>query len=443
MLSLLSLVPMSQLNTCTDVKDLYTSSRCCDDPLDRLTRTYEEVEPFPEVTDSYIEDMLFRGNEFVIVNEMFTKSPITPTFARSLSLFDKHVVDIVKMDGFWNEMRLFPRSGYSYQVGDMSYKRVFGLRNWEEFMSWFKRRGELNQLVDLSLGGNGLGLILAGTLMEYDTPRNTFKVYSKNATQVEEWFKDKDRFPEFAELSPKTRTTLVNQLKFQNPSLTDEAAVATLTTQYASFNLESYTASFGSVPSPIEYLQPSFPATAIVEYHLGVSPSYTVTYFNKLSFRMQSAMFPSVTHHLTDASHTTRLHVSELTASAFKAVALELNMGSITFTGLNMPIGENGAYVFDGTRPPCVVYTTDTAAATAAMSSPDSFPTRAEFAERDPVYGTLFPNTYVSILQNALGLNAEQAGLAFDQFSFKLFTETFNLQGQQIQFADPSTRWAA
>jgi hypothetical protein len=367
---------------------------------------------------------------------------MTDTFVNTLSLFDEHVVDIAKTNGFWSDAKTSPKSGYFYKPGDMSYKRVFGIHSWEEYMTWYTMLGELNQLVDLSLGGDGLGITTQGTLLPYDAPKNTFKVYCKNATRVKEWFQDKDKFPDFDILSTKTQQTLVRFLKFQNPALSDEQATSILTSQYASYTAETYTAQAGGIPSPVEYIQHDYTGTAFVETHLTIKPSYTVTELNKLSFRLQSEKSELLSHYLTSEFHKTRLYLSDLTPDSFKNAALDLLMIGITFTGLNIAVGPDGNYG-DFPPQPVVVYTTDSVAATTAMTSPGSFPTRAELAERHPVYGVILGNAYLGLIKGAFNLSSiEAAGAAFDQMSYKQFTEFINLQGKaQIQLADPSTRW--
>ena len=440
--SLITLIS-SNLNTCDDVQEVYQTSKCCDavDEI-HLPTTYTPTVKFPVVDNSFIEEHLFQGSEFVIVNEMFTQTPITQKFANTLSLFDRHFVDIAKTKGFWDDARATPKSGYSYNVGDISYKRVFGIHTWDELLSWYTMLGELNQLVDLSLGGNGIGLTTQSTLLPYDTQKNTFKVYCKNATKVKEWFRAKDKFPNFDKLSTKTQQTMIRFLKIQNPALSDEQAISTLTSQYATYTVESYTAQMGSVPSPIEYIELLYPGTAFAEFHLTIKPSYKVTELNKISFRLQSEKSKLISHYLTSEFQKTRLYYSELTPEAFKNASLDILMIGITFTGLNIAIGPDGYY---GPFPekPVVVYTTDSAAATVAMTSPNSFPTRAEFETRDPIYGVLFGNAYLELIKGALNLpSIEAAGVVFDQFSFKQFTELINLQGKaQIKLADPSTRW--
>ena len=336
---------IKSLNTCDDLKEVYQHVNCCDASNElHLPTTYTPTVSFKGIDNSFIEEHLFHGSEFVVVNEMFTKTPITQTFANTLSMFDKHVTDISKTKGFWDDARTTPKSGYSYKVGDKSYKRVFGLHSWDEYLSWYTMTGELNQLVDLSLGGDGIGLTMQATLPLYDAQKNTFKVYCKNATKVKEWFQDKDKFPNFDDLSVKTQQTFTQLLKFQNPALSDEQAISTLTSQYAMFTAESYTAQMGGIPSPVEYIQLSYPGNAFVEFHLKIKPSFKVTHLNKLSFRLQSEKSELISHYLTSEFHKTRMYMSELTPESFKNAALDMNMIGITYTGLNLPVGPNGAY---------------------------------------------------------------------------------------------------
>ena len=90
---------LSGLHSCEDVKALYASASCCGDKTRYLDDQYAKLDAFPRVDAAFVEDLLFKGSAFVVVNEMHVQTPITPQFATSLSSFDKHVKSISRSLG--------------------------------------------------------------------------------------------------------------------------------------------------------------------------------------------------------------------------------------------------------------------------------------------------------------------------------------------------------
>ena len=309
----------------------------------------------------------------------------------------------------------------------MAYKRVWGVSSMDELKLWYTYLGDLNQLVDLELGGDGFGTAVMPTLLPYDKSQNTFRVYGRDTSHLQQVFANASWFPDFEELSSKTQSMLVMFAQQLMPGTTQEQARQMLTAQYATMTLDSYIRTMGDIPSGPQFFDHVYPGPGYVEATALLSPSFELSGINKMSFEMQDARSPLVSHALSAARHLTRLHLTELSAPAFQAASLQMLMTSILYSGLNYPL-ENIASL------DIQVIARDVPAATTAMSQANSFPTRAQFATAHPVLGPLFAGTYVGKMQEWMNMTRAQAELAFDQLSYKTFTETVQLRasGKQV-----------